>query len=66
MLKNSLLLANSKGDDFVRSPSFAKWIEGQRTAETITDKIPSGHLIVGENLTHELLAKILADFSKPR
>ena len=65
-LKTSILLANSKGDDFVRSPSFAKWIEGQRTAETITDKIPSGHLIVGENLTHELLATILADFSKSR
>jgi pimeloyl-ACP methyl ester carboxylesterase len=65
-LKNSLLLANGKGDDFVRSPGFAKWIEEQRTAETITGKIPPGHLILGENLTHELLARILADFSKLR
>jgi hypothetical protein len=66
ILKNSLLLANSKGDDFVRSAAFRKWIDGQRTAETITGPIPPGHLILGENLTHELLAKILADFSKVR
>ena len=65
-LKNSLLLANSKGDDFVRSPSFAKWIEGQRAGETVTGQIPPGHLILGENLTHDLLARILADFSKTR
>jgi pimeloyl-ACP methyl ester carboxylesterase len=66
LLKNSLLLANSKGDDFVRSAAFRKWIDGQRTAETITGPIPPGHLILGENLTHDLLAKILADFSKAR
>jgi pimeloyl-ACP methyl ester carboxylesterase len=66
LLKNSILLANSKGDDFVRSPSFAKWIEGQRAGETVTGQIPPGHLILGENLTHELLAKVLADFSKLR
>jgi pimeloyl-ACP methyl ester carboxylesterase len=66
LLKNSLLLANSKGDDFVRSPNFAKWIDGQRTGETVTGQMPPGHLILGENLTHDLLAKILADFSKAR
>lgn len=66
VLKNSLLLANSEGDDFVRSPGFSKWIEDHRAAETVTGKIPPGHLILGENLTHLLLAKILADFSKAR
>jgi pimeloyl-ACP methyl ester carboxylesterase len=66
VLKNSLLLANSKGDDFVRSPQFGKWIEDQRAAETVTGKIPPGHLILGENLTHLLLAKVLTDFSESR
>ena len=61
-LKNTLLLANSQGDDFVRSAGFAKWIEAQRADETVTGQIPTGHLILGENLTHERLAKILADF----
>jgi hypothetical protein len=62
-LKNALLLANSKGDDFVRSPGFGKWIEGQRTAATVTGPIPPGHLILGENLSHVLLVKVLADFT---
>ena len=64
LLKNSMLLANGRGDDFVRSSDFRKWIESQRTDETVTGKIPPGHLILGENLTHEMFAKILADFSK--
>jgi pimeloyl-ACP methyl ester carboxylesterase len=66
ILKRSLLVANSKGDDIIRSPGFAKWIEEQQTAETLPGPIPLGHLILGENLTHELLARILADFLKAR
>jgi hypothetical protein len=65
-LKNSILLANGRGDDFVRSVAFRKWIEGQRAGETVTSQIPPGHLILGENLGHELFVKILADFSRAR
>ena len=63
-LENSLLLANSKGDDFARSPGFVKWLEGQKAKASLTGALPPGHLILGENLPHELLAWILADFSK--
>ena len=61
-LKNSLLLANIKGDDFIRSPGFTKWIEGQKVDATLTGPLPLGHLILGENLPHERLVKVLADF----
>lgn len=63
VLKNSLLLANSGGDDFVRSAAFAKWIEGQRATETTTGPFPPGHLILGENLTHATVVNAIADFA---
>jgi len=63
-LKNSLLLANIKGDDFIRSPGFVKWIEGQKSDTALTGPLPLGHLILGENLPHDKLVKILVEFLK--
>ena len=61
-LKKSLLVANIKGDDFIRSTGFIKWIDEQKADATLTGPLPLGHLILGENLPHQRLAKILADF----
>ena len=62
-LQNSILLANSKGDDFSRSPGFTNWLEAQKTNPSLTGPLPLGHLILGENLAHVQLVKILAKFS---
>lgn len=61
-LTNTVLVANEKSDMFVKNSSLIAWISANKKSPPI--QLPSGHLIIDENLTHKDLVKLIK-FSNP-
>jgi len=50
-LKNGIMFANENRDSFVDSAAMKRWISKNKYAEDLQPPLPTGHLILGKNLS---------------
>lgn len=59
-LNNGIIIANENGDRFVETAQMKRWIAKNKYAEDLQPPLPSGHLILGQNLPFARVPGLIA------